>query len=68
MLFGGDLGQLSAVIMYATDFWSHDHISEAGHKVYSQINKAFKLETIQRQAGDSKNRKYLITSNCLIIG
>ena len=46
MLFGGDFGQLPAFIMYATDSQSHDHISEADRKVYSQINKAFKLETI----------------------
>ncbi|CAG8828240.1 21956_t:CDS:2, partial [Gigaspora margarita] len=53
----GDFGQLPVVIMYATDSCSHDHISEAA---YNQINKAFKLETMQRQAGDSKEQKIFI--------
>ncbi|CAG8700617.1 25545_t:CDS:2, partial [Gigaspora margarita] len=61
---------------------SHDYISEAGCKVYSQFNKAFKLETIRRHAEDSKEQKIFhelllclrdgkfmeMTGNCLKIG
>ncbi|CAG8666979.1 16356_t:CDS:2 [Cetraspora pellucida] len=35
----------------------HDFISESGHKIYTQFNKTFKLETIQRQAGDLKEQQ-----------
>ncbi|CAG8706080.1 13222_t:CDS:2 [Cetraspora pellucida] len=50
VLFFGDFSQLPPVMdlpIYVLDSRLHDHILEAGCKIYAEFNKAFKLETIQ---------------------